>query len=192
MKIAVFCGSRSGASTRYLEEARAVGTALAQQGIDIIYGGGSIGLMGALAEAALGAGGKVIGIIPRALQQRERPDPLGAELRVVETMHQRKAEMAELADAFVAMPGGIGTLEEIFEVWTWAQLGQHRKPCGFLNINGYYNRLFAFIDHMVAEDFLPRKDAEMLIVRESIQEMLISFHNHTPPETQPWLLKGDL
>src|SRR5581483_9836985 len=139
--LAVFCGSSSGNDPRHAEGARDFGRLLAEHGIAIVYGGGRVGLMGALADAALAAGGRVVGVIPEALVARELAHPGLSELRVVASMHERKATMAELADAFVALPGGIGTLEELFEVWTWGQLGLHRKACGLLDLHGYYTSL---------------------------------------------------
>ncbi len=150
-----------------------MGELLARRGIGLVYGGGSIGLMGVIAGAAKRAGGEVIGVIPEWLAERERPNHHKVDLRIVRSMHERKAMMAEFADAFVALPGGIGTMEEIFEVWTWAQLGQHAKPCGFLNVEGYFDGLFGFIEHMIAEGFLLRHYRDMLLV-ERVPEALIS------------------
>src|SRR5437764_13704653 len=147
--VTVFCASSIGHDPAYAAAARAFGALLAREGIALVYGGGHVGLMGQLADAALEAGGHVTGVIPRALWDREIGHRALSDLRVVETMHERKALMASLADAFVALPGGLGTLEEIFEVWTWGQLGIHAKPCGFLDVAGYYAPLLAFLDQAV-------------------------------------------
>jgi uncharacterized protein (TIGR00730 family) len=148
--ITVFCGSNSGVRPDYVAAAVLLGRVLAERGDTLVYGGSSVGLMGALADAALAAGGKVIGIIPEALKTREVDHRGLTELHVVDSMHTRKRMMADRADAFVALPGGAGTLEELFEVWTWAQLGDHRKPCALLDVAGYYAQLAGFLDHMVA------------------------------------------
>ncbi len=154
--IGIFCGSSAGEHPLYLETARLVGRTLAQQGLALVYGGGKVGLMGAVADAALEAGGVVIGVMPRGLVEREIAHRGLTELHVVEDMHERKTKMAALADGFIALPGGAGTLEEIFEQWTWAQLGIHEKPCAFLNIKGYYDPLQAMVDNMVREGFMHR------------------------------------
>ncbi len=192
MRVAVFCGSREGRSPAYKNAARHTGALLASQGIGIVYGGGTLGLMGELADAAIEAGGEVIGIMPHALAKREQPVPNAADLRIVGSMHERKAMMADLADAFIAMPGGIGTLEEIFEVWTWAQLGQHRKPCCFLSVNGYYDNLFLFVDHMIKEGFLLAADRDILIVRDSPEDIMAAIGMYHPPITPPWLTLQDI
>src|SRR5919199_3791597 len=163
-RVCVFCGSSPGADPAYAAAARRLAEVLVRRGIGLVYGGGSVGLMGVLADAALAAGGEVTGVIPRALQAREVGHAALPDLRVVETMHERKALMAELADGFVALPGGLGTLEEFFEVWTWAQLGIHAKPCGVLNVGGYFDPLLAFLDHAVAEGFVRDAYRAMLLV----------------------------
>ena len=154
--IGIFCGSSAGEHPLYLETARLVGRTLAQQGLALVYGGGKVGLMGAVADAALEAGGVVIGVMPRGLVEREIAHRGLTELHVVEDMHERKTKMAALADGFIALPGGAGTLEEIFEQWTWAQLGIHEKPCAFLNIKGYYDPLQAMVDNMVRKGLCTR------------------------------------
>lgn len=150
----VFCGSSSGTDPRYAEAARAFGVLLAEAGSAIVYGGGHVGLMGILADAALGAGGRVLGVIPQKLVDRELAHPGLSELHVVSTMHERKALMASLSDGFVALPGGIGTLEEFFEVWTWAQLGYHEKPLGLLDVNGFFSPLLEFLTRASELGFL--------------------------------------
>ena len=162
--VCVYCGSRPGVNPAYAEAAHELGTRLAHAGIGLVTGGGNVGLMGVVADAALAAGGTAIGVIPQALLDREVGHEGMTELRVVQTMHERKAAMATLADAFVALPGGLGTLEEITEVLTWAQLGLHTKPCGLLNVDGYYTPLVAFLDHAVAEGFVhAERRADLLV-----------------------------
>jgi uncharacterized protein (TIGR00730 family) len=163
--ICVYCGSRKGASPAYVESARAVGRWIGRHGGQLVYGGGNAGLMGEVADATLAAGGRVVGIIPRALVDREFAKRDCTELHVVETMHQRKQMMAERADAFLALPGGIGTFEELFEVWTWRQLGYHDKPIGLLDVEGYYQPLQAFLHASVAGGFM--NDWQMDLVRFS-------------------------
>ena len=152
--LCVYCGSSSGAHPDYAAQARAFGGEMARRGMALVYGGGNVGLMGTLADAVLAAGGKVIGVIPRQLVEREVAHPGLTEMHVVETMHQRKTRMYELSDAFVALPGGFGTMDEMFEMLTWAQLGLHRYPCGFLDVRGYYAGLRTMVEHMVTEGFV--------------------------------------
>jgi uncharacterized protein (TIGR00730 family) len=149
--LCVYCGSSSGAHPAYAEQARAFGTEMARRGMALVYGGGKVGLMGTVADAVLAGGGRVVGVIPRQLVELEVAHPELSELVVVETMHQRKTRMYELSDAFVALPGGFGTMDEMFEMLTWAQLGLHRYPCAYLDVRGYYTQLRAMMDHMVAE-----------------------------------------
>ena len=162
--VCVYCGSRHGARPSYTAAARALGQAIGSRGWQLVYGGGRVGLMGELADSTLAAGGRVIGIIPESLKQREVGHTGLHELHVVPTMHQRKQMMAERANLFIALPGGIGTLEELYEVWTWRQLGYHRQPMGLLNTEGYYDGLLRFMEHTVAEGFLDRKPMEFLRV----------------------------
>ena len=192
MRICVFLGSRSGRLPVYAEAATSLGTLLAGRGIGLVYGGGAIGLMGLIADAATAAGGEVIGVIPDALRAREHDHRGISELHVVGTMHERKARMAELADAFLALPGGIGTLEELFEVWTWAQLGYHRKPCGLLNVAGFFDKMTGFIDHVVAEDFLQPPHRGMLIVERDPAAMLDRLVEYVPPHTRRWIDARDV
>jgi hypothetical protein len=152
--ICVYCGSSSGRHPEYAEQARAFGAEMARRGITLVFGGGKVGLMGVVADAVLAGGGKVIGVIPRQLVELEVAHPHLSELVVVETMHQRKTRMYELSEAFVALPGGFGTMDEMFEMLTWAQLGLHRYPCAFLDVRGYYRDLRSMIEHMVAEEFV--------------------------------------
>ena len=160
--VCVFCGASPGASPVYQEAAVALGRHLADRGLTLVYGGGAVGLMGTVADAALAAGGEVIGIIPQSLQEAEIGHKGLTRLEVVDGMHARKARMAELADAFVALPGGLGTLEELFEVWTWGQLGYHAKPLGLLEVNGFYDPLLTFLDHLVDERFVRAEHRGML------------------------------
>ncbi|MFI9011513.1 TIGR00730 family Rossman fold protein [Actinosynnema sp. NPDC053489] len=179
MRVCVFCGSSSG-RVRHVEAAREVGRALAERGIGVVYGGGRVGTMGALADGALAAGGSVVGVIPRNLVEWEVAHGNLTELRVVSSMHERKALMAELSDAFVALPGGAGTLEELFEVWTWAQLGLHAKPVGLLDVDGYFAHLLRMIDHMVAEGFLKPPYRDMLLVDDDLHRLLDRFRDYRP------------
>jgi uncharacterized protein (TIGR00730 family) len=179
--ICVFCGSSAGRNPAYGEVARATGHALVRAGLRLVYGGGKVGLMGMLADAVLSQGGEVIGVMPRALFDREIAHRGVSDMRVVGSMHERKELMASLADAFIALPGGAGTLEEIFEQWTWAQLGIHAKPCGFLNVNGYYRPLIEMIRHMVAEEFLAAPMAAMLAFESEPEKLLERFREYRAP-----------
>jgi len=187
--VCVFCGSSSGSDPAYSEAARATGTALVYRGLQLVYGGGKIGLMGALADAVLSAGGKVVGVMPRDLADSEIAHQGLSELHVVETMHERKARMADLGDAFIALPGGTGTLEEIFEQWTWAQLGVHLKPCGFLNVKGYFDPLLEMIRKMTTEKFMRPEYASMLIVETEPDRLFAKFAAYHPP-TRKWSVEG--
>ncbi len=187
MRICVFCGSRPGVNPEYRQHAEEFGHALADAGIGLVYGGASVGLMGAVADAALAHGGEVIGVIPHSLFKREIAHDGLSELHVVDTMHARKALMAELSDAFVALPGGIGTFEELFEIWTWAQLGHHGKACALLNIEGFYDGLSSFLDHVVKEGFLKPRHRGMLIVEERIASLLAAIRAYAAPETVRWI-----
>lgn len=181
MRICVFCGSSAGNNQVYADAARETGATLARRGIALVYGGGRVGLMGVLAGAALDAGGKVIGVIPQSLLEREIQHTGLSDLQVVSTMHERKTRMAELADGFIALPGGAGTLEEIFEQWTWAQLGIHHKPCGFLNTNGYFDPLRQMIDRMTTEGFLRPEHASMLVFDTDLTAIVDGFRDYMPP-----------
>ncbi|MGH3493382.1 MAG: TIGR00730 family Rossman fold protein [Sciscionella sp.] len=172
MRICVFCGSSTGRGDGYLAVAREVGGLLAERGIGLVYGGARVGMMGALADAALAGGSEVVGVIPTALMAREVAHHGLSELQEVADMHERKAAMAEHSDAFLALPGGIGTMEELFEVWTWAQIGIHRKPIGLLNVGGFYTDLIRFADHLVAEGFVGRDYAEVLRIESDPQRLL--------------------
>lgn len=178
--IAVFCGSTLGANKIYEKAARAVGQTIAREGLRLIYGGGKVGLMGVIADSVLSAGGEAIGVIPRALFDREIGHRGLTKLHIVESMHERKKLMADLSDAFLALPGGAGTLEEIFEQWTWAQLGIHKKPCGLLNVNDYFAPIRAMIERAVAEGFSKPTFAAMLAVEDDFETLLDRFKNYQP------------
>ena len=184
-RICVFCGANAGASPIYVETARTVGTQLARAGITVIYGGGGLGLLGAVARGALEAGGEAIGIIPESLLRFEPPPDCLTELRVVASMHERKAIMVELADAFVALPGGLGTLDEISEVLTWAQLGLHAKPCGLLNLEGYFDLLMAWLDHATAQRFIRAEHRAMVLIDGDLTRLLARLSEYEPPRASP-------
>ena len=171
-RICVFCGSSAGVHSLYAEAAQAVGRLLCRRGIELVYGGGNVGLMGVLADACLAGGSQVIGVIPQALVEGEVAHLGLTELRVVKSMHERKAVMAELSDAFVALPGGYGTWEELFEMLTWTQLGLQRKPCGLLNVNGYYDPLLELADQAVSEGFLRGANRELLLSDDDAERLL--------------------
>jgi len=179
--ICVYCGSNAGTKPEYVAAAKAMGKAIAARGITLIYGGGKVGLMGAIADAALAAGGKVVGIIPEFLAVKEVAHTGLTELVVVDSMHTRKAEMERLSDGFIAMPGGIGTMEELFEIWTWSQLGQHKKPCGLLDAAGYYADLNAFLDRMATDGFVNAEHRAMLHCSEDTEQLLDAFAAYEAP-----------
>lgn len=189
--ICVFCGSSLGNDPIYQQIAQATGLAIAQQGQTLVYGGGRSGLMGVVADSAIAAGGQVIGIIPQALVDRELAHTGLTELYMVNDMHERKTKMAELADAFVALPGGAGTMEEIFEQWTWNQLGIHQKPCAFLNVEGFYDGLIQTIQDSVDRGFSQARFVENLIVADNIGEILTAFSVYQPA-TPKWMSAADI
>ncbi len=187
MRICVFCGSQSGRDGCYRRAAAHFGRLLGEQGHALVFGGGSVGLMGVLADAALDANAPVTGVIPLRLATRELLHPRVQDMRRVNTMHERKALMAELADAFVALPGGFGTLEEFFEVVTWAQLGIHAKPIGLLNVAGYFHPLAALIEHAVEEGFIPAEQSRLVVVEDQPEALLQALLRHRMPAQRPWL-----
>jgi uncharacterized protein (TIGR00730 family) len=187
--ICVYCGSSPGRLNAYSTAARALAAALVEQNIRLVYGGAKVGIMGMLADAVLQLGGEVVGVIPESLVQKEVAHTGLTELHVTQSMHERKTRMAEFSDGFVALPGGIGTLEELFEVWTWAQLGFHDKPCGLLNVEGYFDSLALFLDHAVDEQFVKQPHRSMLIVESDSKKLLERFRNHVPPVIAKWLDK---
>ena len=190
--VCVFTGSSRGTRPDYQAAATELGTLLAERRIRLVYGGARVGLMGAVADAALAGGGDVIGVIPAALVAKEVAHTGLSDLRVVDTMHERKALMSDLADAFVALPGGWGTLEEFFEVLTWAQLGLHRKPCGLLNAQGYFDRLLAFLDHTIDEGFVRPQNAELIVVASTPGDLLDRLESPLPAPIEKWLDRSSL
>ncbi|MCM3670594.1 TIGR00730 family Rossman fold protein [Mesobacillus maritimus] len=185
-RLAVYCGSSLGGSDAYKTGAIELGKELARREITLVYGGSSIGLMGILADTVLDHGGQAIGVIPRLLEEKEISHPNLTELYVVESMHERKAKMAELSDGFIVLPGGAGTLEEFFEVFTWGQIGIHQKPCGLLNIEKYYNPLLHLFDHMVEQKFLQEKFRSMVLVDDSPSRLINQFSVYTPPAVKTY------
>lgn len=186
-KLAVFCGSKDGVSPIFREAATTLGTALVQHDLNLVYGGSRVGTMGAVADAVLAANGQAIGVLPHFLQEKEIAHPNLTELHLVSSMHERKAKMAELADGFIILPGGPGTMEEFFEVFTWAQLGLHEKPCGILNIDGYYDSLIALFKQMETQGFLIPEHAAMLLVESAPQALLERFRHYEAPHVKSYL-----
>ena len=181
-RLCVFCGANPGLDPVYRNAARDLGTALAEAGVGLVFGGGSVGLMGTIADAALEAKGEVIGVIPQALVDRELAHRRVADLRIVSSMHERKALMAALSDGFVALPGGVGTLEELFEIWTWAHLGLHAKPCALLDVAGFYSGLGRFLDHVEGEGFLRRGVRDMLLIERDPAALLTALRTYRAPK----------
>jgi uncharacterized protein (TIGR00730 family) len=187
-RVCVFCGASPGARPEYAAAARELANLLTAEGIGVVYGGGGVGLMGELADAVIAAGGDLTGVIPRALVDREVAHRNVMDMRVVDSMHERKGLMAELSDAFVALPGGIGTLEELFEVYTWAQLGLHSKPCALLNVEGYYDGVAEFLAHAVAERFLREEARDLLMVDTDPSALVDRLRSFEPPAVVPkWI-----
>jgi uncharacterized protein (TIGR00730 family) len=184
-RVCVYCGSSYGRKPNYLEAARSLGVALARQNLDLVYGGADVGLMGELANAVLGAGGKALGVIPESFAHRVSHQGL-TKLYIAASMHERKKMMFDLSDAFIALPGGFGTLEEFTELLTWAQLGFHQKPCGLLNVSGYFDRFLSFLDHAMAEGFMKPLHRELLLVSEEPDALLERFRAHAPIEIDKW------
>ena len=189
--ICVFCGSNRGVREEYAGAARAVAATLVRNDLTLVYGGGRVGLMGVVADEVLRLGGRAIGVIPRALWDREVGHAALTEVRIVETMHERKATMADLADGFIALPGGLGTLEEIFEIWTWAQLGMHQKPCGFLDAGGYYAPLMQFLDRAADEEFIRAETRRIAIVESDPDRMIERFRAYVPPAVEKWIRRDE-
>jgi uncharacterized protein (TIGR00730 family) len=189
--VCVFCGSSRGIDRAYPEAARSLGRTLAEANVRLIFGGGHVGLMGVLSNAALEAGGEVIGVIPGFLVERELAHSGLNDLRIVDSMHERKALMSELSDGFITLPGGTGTLEEFFEILTWAQLGEHEKPCGLLNVAGYYDPLLAVFDHMLHKGFLSQSNRALLLVESEPAKLLQRLDHYRPPETVKWIDRSE-
>ncbi len=186
-RVCVYCGSSPGINPEYAESARALGTRLAERGHGLVYGGGHVGVMGVIADAVLAAGGEVIGIIPQRLVDAEVAHLGLSRLEVVDSMHERKARMAELSDAFIALPGGFGTLDELFEILTWAQLGLHGKPCGLLNVGGYYTSLVQWIDHAVSEGFVRAPHRDLVMLDDDMERLLDRLAAHEPVAISKWV-----
>jgi uncharacterized protein (TIGR00730 family) len=189
-RICVFCGSSDGARASYRDAAAALGRMLARRRLGVVYGGGNVGLMGALADAALDAGGEVIGVIPEHLVARELAHR-GVDLRIVHSMHERKALMGDLADAFVALPGGFGTLEEFLEVLTWSQLGLHAKPCALLNVQNYYHGLLGFFEQAVREGFVRGESRALVVVDDDPERLLDQLADWQPPALRQWIDRSE-
>lgn len=191
-RLCVFSGSRPGIRPEYLDHARRLGEAMAQRGYGLVYGGASVGLMGAMADAASAAGGEVIGVIPQALLDREIAHAGLTELRVVSSMHERKAMMAELSDAFIALPGGFGTFEELFEMVTWSQLGLHQKAVGLLNTAGFYDPWVSLVSHAIEEGFINRDNALLFLIGDHPEALLDGIKDYTPPKLdRKWLTRSE-
>jgi len=188
-RIAVYCGSNKGTRPAYAEAAKNLGSQLAKRGIELVYGGGCVGLMGILADAVLKNGGHVIGVIPQALVVRKVAHKKLPDLRVVKSMHERKALMARLADGFIALPGGYGTCEEFCEVLGWSQLGYHQKPFGLLDVAGFYRPLLQFLDHAVAEGFIRPAHRKLILVEEDAEKLLHQLETFQPPAEVKWVRK---
>jgi uncharacterized protein (TIGR00730 family) len=190
-RICVYCGSNFGDRKSYLETAQALGTVMAERGITLVYGGGNVGLMGAVADTVLAAGGRVIGVIPQALVDKEVAHTGLTELRVVSSMHERKALMAELSDAFIALPGGLGTLEEFCEIATWTQLGFHTKACGLINVDGFYDGLLAFLDHATGEKFIRPAHRSIVLADTDPAVLIDKLAGFEMPVVQKWIERGE-
>jgi uncharacterized protein (TIGR00730 family) len=189
--LCVYCGSSPGRLEAYTLAAVSLAEALVRRNIRLVYGGAGIGIMGILADNVLKLGGQAVGVIPKALAHKEVAHQNLTELHITPSMHERKMLMAELADGFIALPGGIGTLEELFEIWTWAQLGFHSKPCGLLNIDGYYDLLIGFLDHALTEQFVKKHHHGLLMVEETSDALLERFANYQPPVAKHWVGKNE-
>jgi uncharacterized protein (TIGR00730 family) len=186
-RLTIFCGSNAGTDPAYLQECEKLADIMVSKGIELVYGGGNVGLMGRIADAVLSRGGKVIGIIPERLVEKEVAHNGLTELIIVKTMHERKAKMAELCDGFIALPGGIGTLEEIMEVFTWTQLGYHAKPCGLLNVNGFYDQLNLFLENMVNTQFLRKQTKDLLMISNDINYLVEQMGSGKIEYQDKWL-----
>ena len=190
-QVCIFCGSYAGAQPMYMEVAHAIGLGLAKRSIGLVYGGGRVGLMGAIADGTIAGGGHVTGVIPQSLVDRELAHKGLNELHIVTSMHERKAMMAQIAEGFIALPGGFGTLDELFEIITWAQLGFHRKPIALLNVGGYFNPLLAFIAHMSTEGFIKPEHSTAMLVKAEVDDLLDTLLAYEPPELEKWIKKAE-
>jgi hypothetical protein len=189
-RITVFCGSSFGNDPVYQSTATLLGQTLAKQNIELVYGGANVGLMGAIADGVLSCGGRVIGVLPHFLQSKELAHSKISELILVDNLHERKSRMSELSDGVIALPGGFGTIEEFFEMLTWAQLGLHKKPTAILNVNGFFDSLIAFVAKMVDNGFLKMEHQQMIIISDNIDELLEKMENYTPPKIEKWITKS--
>mgnify|MGYP005662173785 FL=1 len=185
--ICVFCGSSPGNQPSFVQAAKLTGAALANRGIELVYGGGGRGMMGAVADGAIGAGGKTLGVIPRGLFKREGLHRGLDRLEIVDSMHARKAMMAASSDGFITLPGGLGTMEELFEIWTWTQIGIHAKPCGLLNVDGYYDGLLAFLENMVACGFVQASHRDVVLVDDDPARLIEQVLSHKPRIHERWM-----
>jgi uncharacterized protein (TIGR00730 family) len=192
MRLCVFCGSSPGRSSAYATAARRLGAIFARRGIGLVYGGGNVGLMGVVADAVLADGGEVVGVIPRALVDRELAHARLSELVVVDTMHERKQRMHDLSDGFIALPGGFGTLDELFEALTWAQLGMHKKPCGLLDVEGFWEPLRALVARQRSEEFVRADHASMLLHGDDPEALLDAFAAYRAPDVAKWIGRRDV
>ena len=186
-RLCVFAGSNSGIRPDYVAAARSLGEVLAAEGLDLVYGGSTVGLMGELAHAVIEHGGHVFGVTVTTLKDKEPPDTDIPDLIVVGSMHQRKSQMADMSDAFIALPGGLGALEQFFEIVTWAQLGLHAKPCGMLNVAGYFDELDRFLDHAVREGFVAEQHRELLLIEDDPARLVARLRAHQPGESEQWI-----
>lgn len=191
-RLCVFCGSKPGNRIEYSDAARTLGEILVREGIGLVFGGGRIGLMRVIADTVLDAGGEAIGVIPHGLAEKEVAHPDVTALHVVDSMHERKARMADLSDGFIAMPGGLGTLEEIAEALTWGQLGIHQKPCGILNVGGFYDDFIAFLDKATSHDFLHPAQRDLIKVASEPEALLEAMRDYEPPVGTRWLNKSEI
>lgn len=191
-RITVFCGSSSGTEEIYTSQAILLGQTLAKRNIELVYGGANVGLMGAVADGVLNAGGKAIGVLPNFLRSKEIAHKQLTELILTDTMHERKTKMNDLCDGVIALPGGFGTLEELFEMLTWGQLGLHKKPIAILNIDGYYDALIVFVQTMTDKGLLKKVNQQMLLVSDSIEELLDKMENYVPPTVGKWITKENI
>jgi len=186
-KICVYCGSSPGKRSIYTEQAKKLGELFVQREIDLVYGGASVGVMGVIADAVIDNGGRATGIIPEALLRKEVAHDRLTDLQVVGSMHDRKARMADISDGFIALPGGLGTVEELFEMLTWAQLGFHQKPVGILNVSGYFDHLSTFLDHAVAEQFVKKEHRKMLMIEDDPEKLIDAFEQYESPVVEKWI-----
>ena len=191
-RITVFCGSSSGTEESYTSQATLLGKTLAEKNIELVYGGANVGLMGAVADGVLNNGGKAIGVLPNFLRSKEIAHKHLTELILVDTMHERKTKMNDLCDGVIALPGGFGTLDELFEMLTWAQLGLHKKPIALLNVDGYFDALITFTETMVNKGLLKDVNQQMLLVSDSIDELLDKMENYVPPTVGKWISKENI